>query len=272
MPDSWFRFERNEAGPSDVFLYGEIGNFGITASQFVKELNEYDDVRIRINSPGGSVDDGMAIYEALREHPHAVETKTDAAAYSIASVIAQAADPGKRTMAPRSRMLIHEASTFGGGRAVDFEQTAARLRETTKLIAGVYAEKSGKDADHFLALMADEKRYTADEAVAENLADRVTTNTDKRAFALAAGFDLSNFRNCADMQKELEEAAAELGVEPLEVPDGLEEVINKAILAAIPGIREAVEALLKETNKQPYQAPSDAARRELEERLAKVQL
>lgn len=271
---TWYRIERNADGPAEIFLYDEIGAWGIGAGDFVRELQEVEagELVVRINSPGGSVDDGVAIFEALQNFNGQVTTRGDAAVYSIASVIMQAGD--KREMAPRARMLVHEASTFVGGTAKAFEDTAARLRETTKMIAGVYAERSGKEAAYWLDKMEAETRFTAQETVDEGLADSLTAENDRTAFRVAASFKLDQFRNCADIRKELEDAAKDLGVEPIELPDSLTEVINKAVLAVVPDIRAAVLDALKEANKRTDEplSPGDAARRELEARLAAVRL
>jgi ATP-dependent protease ClpP protease subunit len=175
QPD-WYRIvNKAEEKKAEIYLYDEIGWFGTTAGDFVDELGEIDaeQIDVHINSIGGSVFDGIAIFNALRTHDARVVTQVDSAALSIASVIAQAGD--ERVMVSGSQMMIHEAWGLAIGTAEDMREYAEILERQTDNIAGIYAERvggSGKKS-HFLSLMAGEKWMNADEAVDEKLADRV---------------------------------------------------------------------------------------------------
>lgn len=173
----WYRIENraDEDDSADLYLYDEIGWFGTTAGQFVDELGELDvkQISVHINSIGGSVFDGIAIFNALRTHKAKVITQVDSAALSIASVIAQAGD--ERTMISGSQMMIHEAWGLAIGNADDMREYADMLDFETDNIASIYAERVGGSGrkSHFLKLMKDETWMNADAAVDEGLADRV---------------------------------------------------------------------------------------------------
>lgn len=266
---SWYRFERNADGPTEIFLYGEIGGGGITANEFVQELRGVDaaSLKVRINSPGGLVDDGLAIIHALNEFEGYIETHGDAAVYSIASVIMQAGD--KRRMAPKARMMVHEAMAFGLGYAEDMERLSVHLRETTQMIAGIYAERSGKEAAYWLTKMKAETRMDGKTTVDEGLADELSEENDRAAFRIAANFNLTRFRYSAALKAELEQVAGDLGIEPLQIPTDHIEDLETALEAA-----NAALKAIRESNKAPSPAPNPraAARRELDAAIARVKL
>lgn len=171
---SWYEV-RAAADVATIRIYDEISYFGVTADDFARDLEAISAPRIevQINSPGGNVFDGLAIYNALRLHPAHVTTRVDGLAASAASVIAQAGDD--RIMVSSSQMMIHEA--WGGcvGNASDMLEMATVLEQQNDVLAAAYAERSGGDAAEFRALMAAETWYTADAAVTAGLADEVLT-------------------------------------------------------------------------------------------------
>lgn len=263
MPGTWYEFNLASPEVATVRIYDEIGGFGVSADDFVSELAAVDAplVRVHINSPGGSVDAGIAIMNALVSHPARVETHVDAAAYSIASVIAQGGD--LRVMAPHSRMMVHEAMALGMGYASDFEKVAVHLRETTANIASIYAEKSGKSETYWRKKMADETRFTDKQAVEEGLADQVGRATNLDAFKVAANFDWLKFTNYANDRSEFEALAAS-GITPELIENAVAEGIRKGVSEAVAAIQASVERNRID--------PSDAARRELEDAIARVKL
>jgi ATP-dependent protease ClpP protease subunit len=165
---------QNSAGDEAVVrIYDEIWWLGVNALDLVADLDTISAPRIRveINSPGGDVFDGIAIYNALRLHPAHVTTRVDGLAASIASVIAQAGD--HRVMVSSSQMMIHNAWGVTMGNQADHEEMAAILGQQDEILAGIYATKSEHDAAHFLGLMNAETWLTAERAVAEGLADEI---------------------------------------------------------------------------------------------------
>src|SRR6059036_2863063 len=115
---SWYRITNAaDSDEAEVMLYDEIGGwYGATADQFIADLRGITspNLRVRINSPGGSVFEGIAIANALRSHPGNVVIQVDSVAASIASVIAMAGD--RVEMAPNSMLMIHEASGRAWGK------------------------------------------------------------------------------------------------------------------------------------------------------------
>lgn len=164
----------NAAGDEAVVrIYDEIWYLGVNAQDFARDLDGITapKMRVEINSPGGDVFDGIAIYNALRAHPAHVTTRVDGIAASIASVIAQAGDT--RLMMSGSQMMIHNAWGLTVGNHTDHTEMAAILAHQDAVIAGIYAARSGGDSDRFRALMDAETWMTAQDAVAAGLADEV---------------------------------------------------------------------------------------------------
>lgn len=172
--ERWYSIH-NEAGPvAEVRIYDEIGWFGLTAEDFVRELEEITapEIVCAINCPGGDVFDGIAIYNALRAHPARVTTRVDSLAASVASVIVQAGD--RRVMLSASQMMIHEAWGISLGTASEMREFADLLDRQSDVIAGIYSERSGRSARYFRNLMSGgEKWFTDKEAVTAGLADEV---------------------------------------------------------------------------------------------------
>ena len=170
---SWYRIS-NAADPdeAEVMLYDEIGGwYGATADQFIADLRGVSspNLRVRINSPGGSVFEGIAIANALRSHPGNVIIQVDSVAASIASVIAMAGD--RIEMAPNSMLMIHEASGVCLGNAADMEEMAQLLALISDNIADAYAAKAGGTRDQWREAMRAETWYLPDSAVTAGLAD-----------------------------------------------------------------------------------------------------
>jgi len=156
-----------------IRVMDEIWWGGVRAEDVVRDLVDITtpEIRVEINSPGGDVWDGIAIYNALRQHPAHVTTRVDGIAASIASVILQAGD--RRVMVAASQAMIHNAWGFTVGDAGDHSATAAVLAQQDDVIAGIYASRSGRDRDRFRALMDAETWFTDETAVEAGLADEV---------------------------------------------------------------------------------------------------
>lgn len=171
----WYRMEAAASGTvADVYIYDMIDSWwGINAASFVRDLEALDveTINLRVNSPGGSVYDGVAIMNALRRHPANVIATVDGLAASAASFIIQAAD--EVIMGRGTELMIHEASNICWGNAADMLVEAGHLDRVSGTIAGIYAERAGGTAAEWRAAMQAETWYSADEAVKAGLADRV---------------------------------------------------------------------------------------------------
>ncbi len=163
-----------DGGPAQLHLYDEIGYFGVWPADVVAALSDIKgDVEVRLNSPGGSVFDGLAIYAALKEHSGQVGVVVDGLAASAASFIAMAAAPGHLEVQPNGTVMIHDAWGACVGGEADMRATADVLGQQTGNIASIYAERGGRTAAEYRELMAAETWAVGQEAVDLGLADRV---------------------------------------------------------------------------------------------------
>lgn len=163
--------------PAAVDIFGEIGwswwGDGVEANEFAQQLAAItaDTITVRVNSPGGDVFDGIAITNLLRAHPATVNVVVMGLAASAASVISMAGD--SISMMPNSEMMIHDASGFCIGNAADMAEMVTLLDHVSNNIASAYAARAGGTTADWRDVMRGEQWYTADEAVAAGLADRV---------------------------------------------------------------------------------------------------
>lgn len=170
--NSWYRITNSADGGVDVYIYDEIGYWGVTAKDFVAELANAGDgpLTVHINTPGGDVFDGLAIYNAIAARDNTT-TVVDGIAASAGSFIMQAGK--KRRMTRNGQVMIHNASGLVIGEAKDMREMADLLDKTTANIADIYAQRSGTDLDTWLEAMDAETWYSGQEAVDAGLADEV---------------------------------------------------------------------------------------------------
>jgi ATP-dependent protease ClpP protease subunit len=188
-PEKWYALnttqERGKA-TAELLIYDVIGwwpNDADTLARTLKDLDA-DEIKVRINSPGGSVFDGFALYNALRSHSATVTTVVEGLAASAASIIALAGD--RVVMRPASELMIHEAWTFADGSAADMRKVADMLDSINNTVAGIYASKAGTPDDMWREAMRVETWFTPGEALEAGLVDavedgRVRTDVSNRA-------------------------------------------------------------------------------------------
>jgi ATP-dependent Clp endopeptidase proteolytic subunit ClpP len=190
-------------GAVDVYIYGEIG-WEVTADMFVRDLSEVAPpdapLNVYINSPGGSIYDGTAIYNVLKRRSGGVAVFIDGIALSMGSAIAMAGDT--ITMPENALMMIHEPSWSAYGTSDQLRQRADVLDQMRDALVSIYAEKTGKTQDEIKAIMAAETWMTGAQAVEAGFAD-VATEADVDLVACAAGFDLSGCRNVPQNLREM---------------------------------------------------------------------
>lgn len=144
----------------------------INVKQVKKLINNSDrDIVIKLNSPGGSVFDGIEVYNYLKDLNNHITIEVTALAASAASIIAMAGD--KLVMCVGSQLMVHEASTFTWGNKADHEKTINALETVDSSLVSVYENKTGLDRKVITGWLNDEKWFTAEEAVENGLADSI---------------------------------------------------------------------------------------------------
>jgi ATP-dependent Clp protease protease subunit len=198
---SWYMIRARSSG-TEVLIYDEIGAYGVTAKGFLAELGALPEdaaIDLRLNSPGGSIFDAVAIYNALKRHPGEITVWIDGIAASAASYIAMAGDA--IVMPENAFLMIHDPSGLVMGTADDMRSTAEALDKVKGSLIQGYATKSGKPDDEIASLMAAETWLDAKDALDLGFIDRIA-----EPVKLAASFDVARFRNAPP---EVVEAASE---------------------------------------------------------------
>lgn len=180
--NSWFRMQASADNEAEIYIYDEIGYWGVTARQFVNDLKALGDVthiNLHINSPGGDVFDGIAIFNALKHHGAAITVHIDGLAASMASVIAMVGNPV--IMPENTMMMIHKPWGFAGGDANDMRDYAELLDKVESVLIPAYAAKTGKSSDEIAAMLEDETWMDGSECVELGFADQVTPSLQAMA-------------------------------------------------------------------------------------------
>lgn len=229
----WYRIS-NAKRESDgmeitqVAIYDEIGFFGVSASNFLADMQAVQgDIELHLNSPGGDIFDGIAIYNTLKQRSGTVSVIVDGLAASAASYVAQAASPGHLEMAPHSRMMIHDGFAMGIGNAADLRELADQVEMLSDEIASIYAERTGKPAAHWREQMRAETWYSDREAVEAGLADKIHGETGDPQDA----WDLSVYRNADGAPSDPPDSAGDRD-EPDCDPAGPQDKFDTSALAA----------------------------------------
>lgn len=175
----------------EILIYDAIGLYGTEAKEFVQNLGDLKgrNLHIRINSPGGSVMDGAAIYNALKRHDAGVLIDIEGMAASMAGIIAMA---GHKVRINKSAFfMVHSSSGCCWGDARMMEDEASLLRKVNSSLCRVLSDRAGKDHGEMLKLMDRESWFDAYEAVEMGFADEVLNEKG----ATLRHHDLSHFRN-----------------------------------------------------------------------------
>jgi ATP-dependent protease ClpP protease subunit len=175
---NWYRIDaKADSRTAEVWIYDEIKPWGTTAKDFAAKLSTIDatDITVHVNTPGGDAFEGMAIYNALKDHPATVTVVVDGLAASAGSFIAQAGDTVR--MNRGAQMMIHDAGGLVVGNAADMQDFAEMLNKLSDAIAGIYASRAGGTVADWRTAMRNESWYTAAEAVEAGLADETVDET-----------------------------------------------------------------------------------------------
>ena len=241
----------------EVFVYGEIGGWGITANQFVQDLRAMDDgvspVIAAFNSIGGDLFDGLAMHNALSRLGERCTGRVDALAASAASVAVCGAH--SVVIASNAMLMIHNPWTYAAGDAEDFRKVADVLDQTMEAIIAAYKAKAPDiDEVELRRLVAAETWLTANEAVALGLADEIGDGVKVKA-CLGQGAVLQRYQHApAELLAQLDEPPETDPDTELDKLPPAPTVVDSAKLAlmitqrcAEAGISNLVEPLLTST-------------------------
>ena len=134
------------------------------------------DISLYINSPGGSVSAGLAIYDTMRLIPNDVSTLALGLAASMGQFLLSAGTPGKRYALPHSRILMHQGSAGIGGTAVDIEIQAENLEHVKSVMIGLIAEHTGQPVEQVERDSLRDRWFTAEQARDYGFVDQVLTD------------------------------------------------------------------------------------------------
>jgi ATP-dependent Clp protease protease subunit len=181
-----YRMTARGKAEAEVLIYEDVGGWfgGVTAKDFyadLRALGGIETLNIRINSFGGEVFEGLAIYRHLAEHGAKKIVHVDGIAASIASVIAMAGDEIR--VAEAGRVMIHDASGMAWGTAEQVREVAERLESITGSITDIYVARTSVSRDKLRGWMQAETWFTAAEAVEAGLATAVAENVRVAASA-----------------------------------------------------------------------------------------
>lgn len=228
-----FRVLNVNSDVADIDIFDVIGDpwEGTTAKDFIAQLREVTapNINLHINSPGGYVTDGLAMYSALQQHPATITAYVEGQAASAASFVAMAAE--KIVIAKHASMMIHDASGFGIGNASDFRALVDILEEQSQNIADIYAERTGDTAEDWRKRMQANNgigsSYRGQEAVDIGLADEVMATPKK------------GLRDLEPMR-----AIAQVDPEPIEQTEPALDLVSAMRSAVLEKPAPTIEALL----------------------------
>ena len=244
----------------EVYVYGEIGTWGITANQFVRDLAALDDgaspIVVAFNSVGGDLFDGLAIHNALSRLGERCTGRVDALAASAASVAVCGAH--KVVIASNAMLMIHNPWTYASGDAEDLRKVSTALDQAMEAIIAAYKAKAPNiDEVELRRLVNAETWLTASEAVALGLADEVGEGVTVKA-CLGQGGALQRYQHApqallAQLEEE-PEPEPEPTPEPVKPEPENPPIVDSAKLALLitqscntAGISNLIESLISHT-------------------------
>lgn len=252
---SWYTFQASgeaELRSIEIFVYGEIGAWGVTANQFVQDLRAMDDgvspVIAAFNSIGGELFDGLAIHNALSRLGERCTGRIDALAASAAGVAVCGAH--RVVIAANAMLMIHNPWTYAAGDAEDLRKVADALDQSLEAIIAAYKSKAPDIDEVELRRMVNAETWlTANEAVALGLADEVGDGLKVKA-CLGQGSVLQRFQHAppellAQLDEEPEVEPPEPDPAPVVDSSKLALMVTQGCAAA--GINNLVDSLLATT-------------------------
>ena len=233
--NSWYAMEQEtvaegvKSSKAEIFIYDEIGGFGVEANQFIQDidaLGEVEQIDLRISSPGGSIIEGNVIFNAIKRHPANVTVYIDGMAASMASVIAMAGD--EVLMADNALLMIHNPWTVAIGDSEGLRKEADLMDKMKSAIINAYS-RSNYSNEELEELMNATTWFTADEAMEAGFIDGTVQGlkaaasvTELSAIAAQAGATLPVEKIVSSIVAKHEAKVAKLEDELFEVSEQVE--------------------------------------------------
>jgi len=173
--DLYSRLMRDRVILLEGEVHDQMANLIVGQLLFLESEDASRDITMFINSPGGSVTAGMAIYDTMQFVKPDISTYVMGQACSMGSLLAQAGAPGKRFILPNARHMIHQPSGGAGGQATDMEIHVKEILELKKNLTQIYVKHNsrGKGFDQLKADMERDYFMSASQAVEYGLADKL---------------------------------------------------------------------------------------------------
>lgn len=175
MAKSWYSIKNKTNDVLDISIHDEIGLWGVSASEFMAELNAHKAARainLSVHSPGGNVLEGLAMYNALNAHSAHISGRVEGIAASAASWVLMASD--HIAMPEDSYLMIHNVNGFAMGESEDLRQVADTFDKLQNSIVNIYVKRTGKDEADIRDMMKEATWMNADEALQHGFIDSVT--------------------------------------------------------------------------------------------------
>ena len=217
--NKFYEFKKVNEEETELYIYGDITSLkwfedDVTSYDFAKELAQIDtNLKVRINSYGGEVSQGLAIYNLLKSFDKKVTTVCDGFACSSASVIFMAGD--ERIMNKASLLLIHNAWTQAVGDSNELRKQAEDLEKVTKPSIDIYVSVTGQDESKIREMMDVETWLTSDEALEMGFATKVVEDEPKQSInEMYLNHQVMENKKLAKQVKELNEKIKDLQSDP----------------------------------------------------------
>jgi ATP-dependent Clp endopeptidase proteolytic subunit ClpP len=243
MKGKWYNIQNKVGGETaEIYIFDEIGTYGVTAQEFINDIKGLKGmpVNLRINSLGGDVFDGMAMYNVIKRREAKTTVYIEGIAASIATIIALGAD--EVVMAENSLFMIHNA--WGGtmGEAKDMRKTADTLDKISGELTDIYRKKTGLSYEALQQMMDEETWLNAEEAYESGFVDTISDS-----IKVAAKYDVSKFKNITEeeIQNKLN-----INIKNRKMTNELKEWFNnkvEEIVAAVKGDVKVSKDVVEET-------------------------
>jgi len=242
MTEKWYEIQNKAGVSADVYIFDEIGTYGVTAQEFITDIKDLKDtpINLRINSLGGDVFDGMAMYNVIKRREAKTTVYIEGIAASIATIIALGAD--EVVMAENSLFMIHNAWGGSMGEAKDMRKTADTLDKITSELTDIYRKKTGLSYDSLANMMDEETWLNAEEAFNYGFIDTISDS-----IKVAAKYDVSKFKNIT--QEEIQNKLS-ININNKKMTNELKEWFNnkvEEIVTAVKGDVKVSEDVAEQT-------------------------